>query len=386
MFLRRKSRNRMDSDRNSRGYAESVLRISGQGLSKWPGGEPYHAPSSQTCCYLLRRVPSSNLLDALSGMAGSVVRSKFLDAARYRGFFLLAFDATKQEGVWRVGGAERAGIRYQLEAKLLGPGGIAISIGSCTVKQYFDENGKINCELTGFKVLARRIKRRFPRLPICAVGDALYACQPVMRICEDYGWKYILTFKKGRTPAAYEEAEALMRLEPGNAGGMSVRAKDGRREAVGDLEWARGVTLGEGKGEVSFSVVRCAELAKGDGASRPGVRRERINDRPPYRGASQPTSTYWTRNPPPTSWRAGGSGGTSRTTSRWRRRTTGSASSTCSATTGGAAATSTSSCSWRTTSGSCSRRGAFQDLTLIPGTLRSTTGRTSWRRCSSSSA
>ena len=247
MFLRRKSRNRMDSDRNSRGYAESVLRISGQDLSKWPGGEPYHAPSSQTCCYLLRRVPSSNLLDALHGMDDAVVRSKFLDGARHRGCFLVAFDATRQEGVWRMGGAERAGIRYQLEAKLLGPGGIALSLGSCTVKQYFDENGKIDCELTGFKVLARRIKRRFPRLPICAVGDALYACQPVMRICEDYGWKHILTFKKGRTPAAYAEAEALMRLEPGNAGEMSVRAKDGGREAVGDLEWARGVTLGEGR-------------------------------------------------------------------------------------------------------------------------------------------
>ena len=75
MFLRRKSRNRMDSDRNSREYAESVLRISGQDLSKWPGGEPFHAPSSQTCCYLLRRVPSSCLLDALYGMANAVVRA-----------------------------------------------------------------------------------------------------------------------------------------------------------------------------------------------------------------------------------------------------------------------------------------------------------------------
>ena len=75
----------MDSDRNSREYAESVLRISGQDLAQWPEGEPYHAPSSQTCCYLLRRVPSACLLEALSGMVGSVVRSKFLDCARHRG-------------------------------------------------------------------------------------------------------------------------------------------------------------------------------------------------------------------------------------------------------------------------------------------------------------
>ena len=60
--------------------------------------------------------------------------------------------------------------------------------------------------------------------------------------------------------------------------------KDGGREAVGDLAWAKDVTLGEGKGVVSFNVVRCAERAKGDGVSRPGVRRERINDKPPYRG------------------------------------------------------------------------------------------------------
>ena len=84
MFLRRKSRVRMDSDRNSREYAESVLRISGQDLAQWPEGEPYHAPSSQTCCYLLRRTPSSGLLDALSGMVGAAIRSKFLDGARDR--------------------------------------------------------------------------------------------------------------------------------------------------------------------------------------------------------------------------------------------------------------------------------------------------------------
>ena len=285
MFLRRKSRNRMDSDRNSRGYAESVLRISGQDLSEWPGGEPFHAPSGQTCCRLLRRVPSSCLLDALHGMASAVVRGKFPDAARHRGRFLPAFDATRQEGVWRVGGAKRAGIRYQLEAKPPGPGGIALSLGSRTAKQYLDENGKIDCGLTGFKILAGRIKGRFPRLPVCAVGGALYACRPVMRVCEDYGRKHILTFKKGRTPAAHAEAGSLTGLEPGNAGGMTVRTKDGGRETAGGLAWAREVTLGEGKGEVPFNVVRCAERAKGDGVSRPGVRRERINDKPPHRGS-----------------------------------------------------------------------------------------------------
>ena len=81
---------------------------------------------------------------------------------------------------------------------------------------------------------------------------------------------------------------------------MSVRAKDGGREAVGDLAWAKDVTLGEGKGVVSFNVVRCAERAKGDGVSRPGVRRERINDKPPYRGRFATNFDVWDADSVPT--------------------------------------------------------------------------------------
>ena len=39
MFLRRASRNRMDCDRNEGHFAESVLRLSGQGIGDWPDGE-----------------------------------------------------------------------------------------------------------------------------------------------------------------------------------------------------------------------------------------------------------------------------------------------------------------------------------------------------------
>jgi hypothetical protein len=73
-----------------------------------------------------------------------------------------------------------------------------------------------------------------------------------------------------------------------------------RREAVGDLAWAKDVTLGEVKGVVSFNVVRCAERAKGDGVSRPGVRRERINDKPPYRGCFATNFDVWDADSVPT--------------------------------------------------------------------------------------
>ena len=34
------------------------------------------------------------------------------------------------------------------------------------------------------------------------VGDALYACSPVMRICRANGWEFVLTFREGRSPNA----------------------------------------------------------------------------------------------------------------------------------------------------------------------------------------
>ena len=55
MFLRRASRNRMDCDRNEGRFAESVLRLSGQGVDDWPDGEELTVPCSETCCNLLRR-------------------------------------------------------------------------------------------------------------------------------------------------------------------------------------------------------------------------------------------------------------------------------------------------------------------------------------------
>ena len=55
MLLRRASRNRMDCDRNEGRFAESVLRLSGQGVDDWPDGEELTVPCSETCCNLLRR-------------------------------------------------------------------------------------------------------------------------------------------------------------------------------------------------------------------------------------------------------------------------------------------------------------------------------------------
>lgn len=47
------------------------------------------------------------------------------------------------------------------------------------------ERKRQDCETNAAKRLLKRIKKDDPRLPICIQGDALYATEPVMRLCRE---------------------------------------------------------------------------------------------------------------------------------------------------------------------------------------------------------
>ncbi len=64
-----------------------------------------------------------------------------------------------------------------------------------------DNNDKQDCEQNAFKRLSKKLKQAFPRLPVCILADALYASNPVMDICENNDWKYIITLQDGSLPA-----------------------------------------------------------------------------------------------------------------------------------------------------------------------------------------
>src|SRR5699024_9838255 len=72
---------------------------------------------------------------------------------------------------------------------------------------------KQDCELKAFYRLAEKLKETFKRLPICILGDSLYACEGVFQLCEQYRWKYILRFKEGRIQSLGDEFQAQKKLE-----------------------------------------------------------------------------------------------------------------------------------------------------------------------------
>lgn len=72
-------------------------------------------------------------------------------------------------------------------------------------KKYSEEEIKQDCESKAFVSLAAKIKKQFPRLPICIVADSLYVSEKVMQICKDNNWEYIIRYKEGSAPTIEKE-------------------------------------------------------------------------------------------------------------------------------------------------------------------------------------
>ena len=103
-----------------------------------------------------------------------------------------------------------------LEAKLVLANGLAISLSTEWIENDSSEYDKQDCEQKAFKRLSVKLKKSFPRLPICIVGDGLYPNETVFGICEQNKWEYIITLKDGNLRSVWEEAESLILLQKEN--------------------------------------------------------------------------------------------------------------------------------------------------------------------------
>jgi hypothetical protein len=101
-----------------------------------------------------------------------------------------------------------------LEAKLVIAGKIVISVATEFIDNEAVNASKQDCERNAFKRLSKKLKQRFPRLPICLCMDSLYACAPVFDICRQNNWQYIIRFKDGSIRTVAEDFHELKRMEP----------------------------------------------------------------------------------------------------------------------------------------------------------------------------
>jgi hypothetical protein len=194
-----------------------------ENLNRLSGCHQEAMAHGDTLDHFLGHVPTEALEQLRHQMIQRLIRMKVLDGDRLFGHFLVVLDGTGQlhfnqrhceHCLTQTKDGKTTYYHHVLEAKLVTAAGMAFSIGSEFIENSAPKATKQDCELKAFARLVPRLKNDFPQLLLCLCLDALYAKGPVMRICEDNGWKYFITFKKGSMPAIWREYRSLRRLCP----------------------------------------------------------------------------------------------------------------------------------------------------------------------------
>ncbi|MDD4679476.1 MAG: transposase family protein [Clostridia bacterium] len=75
---------------------------------------------------------------------------------------------------------------------------------------------KQDCERKAFRRMADIIKSNFRNTSISIVVDGLYACGPIIQICQKNKWGYMITLKSGAMSVVWDDAIGIMKLEERN--------------------------------------------------------------------------------------------------------------------------------------------------------------------------
>ena len=97
--------------------------------------------------------------------------------------------------------------------------------------------------------MVKTLKKDFPQTRLCVLLDGLFACAPVLKLCEHNRWAYIITLKEGSLPAVFRDYEALLKLTPEN---IRVVERDGCRQTY---RWINDVDFGDR----TVNVFECVE-------------------------------------------------------------------------------------------------------------------------------
>ena len=192
-------------------------------------------PHYDTLNYYLERLSPECLCELRKKMITSLIRGKQFNRGRLQGKYwkvildgtgLFYFKEKHCENCLCTVRTDEDGKKTKLyyhkvlEAKIVLSESMVLSIGTEFIENEKEDVSKQDCELNAAKRLLKKIKKDYPRLPICIQGDALYATEPFMKLCKKtYHWEYLLTQKDTRQKKLDEGFEWI------KAGDDAIRQK-----------------------------------------------------------------------------------------------------------------------------------------------------------------
>jgi hypothetical protein len=203
-------------------------------------------PHGDTLNYVYQRIAPAEVQEVICRMVATLIRKKVLYRWRVYGNFLLAIDGTGvltfQERhceyclTRKLNSGETLYYHPVLEAKLVTANGFAFSLMTEFIENTDPQADKQDCELKAFYRLSKRVKARFPHLPICLLLDGLFAGGPTFQLCQDYDWRYMITLRDADLPQVHRTYELIRFQTPQN--NKQIRL-GGQQEIIQEFHWAR---------------------------------------------------------------------------------------------------------------------------------------------------
>ena len=231
-------------------------------------------PVHDTLDHFLEHVKLSGWERLRTRLVQRLVRMKALDSARLLGQVVLLLDATGLICFHRrhcphclvyKHGKQTLYVHQVLEAKVLGPAGVVVSLDSEFIenadaageKGRSAEEVKQDCELKAMHRLLPRIKKTYPQLRFVLAVDSLYGCGPVFALTQQLGWSLVVTFKQGRTPTLWREFRALLPHCPENC-----LKRDWADRPAQEFRWVTHLSYEDSEGRTwKLNALDCTETA-----------------------------------------------------------------------------------------------------------------------------
>ncbi len=201
------SRNNYENHRKTKKFTKNFLKVFGLRL-----------PSMDAVADVFKAMPEEILEKLKTSMIKALIEKKVFHKMRFQGKYLVAIDATgiatyKQKHCEDcLCSTSKNGVKTYyhkvLEAKIVTRNGFSISIGTVFIDNEDTNNGiydKQGCETKAFKKLAAKLKKEYPRLPICLCADGLYPQNSFFTTCIKNNWDYIVTLKDGNLKAFWKK-------------------------------------------------------------------------------------------------------------------------------------------------------------------------------------
>jgi hypothetical protein len=224
-------------------------------------------PHHDTLYRLLERIEVSEIEAAHLELFRRLVRNKKFKRHLIEEHYPIAIDGTQKlvrdeawcdEALERSVGPVEEGAKqyyvYVVEASLALRNGMVLPLMSEYLSLVEDED---DCETKGFKRIAARLKSEFSHLRILLLLDGLYANGPIMKICRDSNWRFMIVLKDKSLPSVWAEVRGLSLLHSENRLQYTWGNRLQRFWWVNDIDYT--YRSGKKHRELKLHVVVCEE-------------------------------------------------------------------------------------------------------------------------------